>query len=149
MEAALDLNANSDRAYYCLGLALLYGGRAQDSIPQLERAIRLNPRSPILWAYLDMLARAYFNSERYEEAAEWFEKATQQPNASFLPFVHAAATLGHLDRIDEARDMFAEGLRRKPDFAADTVERTVGVYGRYSGADRILDGLRKAALLEA
>ncbi len=149
MEAALDLNASSDRAYYCLGLALLYGGRAQDSIPQLERAIRLNPRSPILSAYLDMLARAYFNSERYEEAAEWFEKASQQPNASFLPFVHAAAALGHLDRIDEARDMFADGLKKEPDFAADTVERTVGVYGRYSGADRILDGLGKAALIEA
>ena len=147
MEAALDLNASSDRAYYCLGLAFLYGGRAEDSIPQLERAIRLNPRSPILWAYLDMLARAYFNSERYEEAVEWFEKASQQPNASFLPFVHGAAALGHLDRLDEARGMFAEGLKRKPDFTADTVARTLGVYGRYSGAERILDGLGRACLL--
>ncbi len=126
---------------------MLYGGRAEQSIPQLERAIRLNPRSPILWAYLDILARAYFNSERYEEAAEWFEKASQQPNASFLPFVHAAAALGHLGRVDEARDMFADGIKRKPDFCADTVARTVGVYGRHSGAERILDGLGKAGLL--
>ncbi len=148
MEAALDLNVSSDRGYYCLGLALLYGGRAEQSIPQLERAIRLNPRSPILWAYLDMLARAYFNLERYEEAGGWFEKATRQPHASFLPFVHAAATLGHLGRIDEARNMLAEGKKRKPDFSADTVKSTVGVYGRYSGADRIVDGLRKAGLSE-
>jgi len=148
MEAALGLNVSSDRGYYCLGLALLYGGRAEQSIPQLERAIRLNPRSPILWAHLDMLARAYFNLERYEEAAVWFEKATRQPHASFLPFVHAAATLGHLGRIDEARNMLAEGKKRKPDFSADTVKSTVGVYGRYSGADRIVDGLRKAGLSE-
>ncbi len=148
MEAALDLNVNSDRAYYCLGLALLYGGRAKESIPQLERAIRLNPRSPILWAYLDVLARAYLNLERYEDAAAWFMKATQQPHASFLPFVHAAAALGHLGRIDEARAMLADGKERKPDFSADTVRSTVGMYGRYSGADRIIDGLRKAGLPE-
>ncbi len=95
-----------------------------------------------------MLARAYFNLERYEEAAVWFEKATQQPSASFLPFVHAAAVLGHLGRIDEARDMLAEGYKRKPDFSADTVKSTVGVYGRHSGADQIIAGLRKAGLPE-
>ena len=146
MESALELNANFDRAYYCLGLALLYGGRPDESIPQLEKAIRLNPRSPISWAYLDMLARAYFNLERYEEAAAWFEKATQQPNASFLPFVHAAAALGHLGRIDEAREMLAEGKKRKPDFSADTVRSTVGMYGRHSGADQIIEGLHKTGL---
>jgi class 3 adenylate cyclase len=56
-------------------------------------------------------------------------------------------TLGHLGRIDEARDMFADGIERKPDFCADTVARTVGVYGRHPGAGRILDELRKAGLL--
>jgi tetratricopeptide (TPR) repeat protein len=95
-----------------------------------------------------MLARAYFNLERDEEAARWFEKATQQSNASFLPFIHAAATLGHLGRIDEARVMLAEGQKRNPVFSADTVKNTVGVYGEYSGADRIIDGLRKAGLSE-
>jgi adenylate cyclase len=125
---------------------LLHGGRPEESIPQFEKAIRLNPRFPALWAYLDILGRAYFNLERYEEGMVWFEKATQQPNASFLPFVHGAATLGHLGRIDEARAMLAEGKLRNPDFCADTVRNTVGMYGRHSGADRIIDGLRKAGL---
>ena len=148
METALDLNPNSDRAYYCLGLAMLYAGRPDESIPHLESAIRLNPRNPILWAYYDVLGRAFFNLGNYEEAAEYLKKATQQPNASFLPFAHSAATLGHLGRIDEARRMFAEGKKRQPDFSADTVEGTVGVYGQYSGADQIINGLRKAGLLE-
>jgi adenylate cyclase len=148
METALELNPNSDRAHYCLGLALLYAGRPDASIPHLESAIRLNPRSPISWAYYDMLGRAFFNLGNYEEAAVCLYKATQQPNASFLPFVHSAATLGHLGRIDEARRMLAEGKKRQPDFSADTVESTVGVYGQYSGADQIIDGLRKAGLPE-
>jgi TolB-like protein/Tfp pilus assembly protein PilF len=146
MEAALDLNANSDRAYYCLGLALLYGGRPEESIPQLEKAIRLNPRSPMLWAYLNNLGRAYFKLERYEEAMELFDKAIQQPNVTYLPFVHTAATLGHLGRFDEARAMLSEVEKRKPDFSAYTVKSTVGVYGRHSGTEQIIDGLRKAGM---
>jgi adenylate cyclase len=148
METALGHNASSDRAYYCLGLALLYGGRPAESVKQLEKAIRLNPRSPIMWAYLDMLGRAYFNLRQYEEAAAWFSKATQQPHASFLPFVHAAAAMGHLSRADEACGMLAEGKRRNPEFSADTVERTIGVYGRHSGADEIINGLRMIGFSE-
>ena len=148
METARGLNANSDRAYHCLGVALLYGGRPEDSIPHIEKAIRLNPRSPILWAYLDMLGRAHFKLENYKQAADWFEKATQQPHASFLPFVHGAAALGRLGRVDEAREMLAEGTKRNPDFSADTVRRTVGVYGRHSGADQIIEGLGMAGFPE-
>jgi hypothetical protein len=63
-----------------------------------------------------------------------------------MPFAHAAAALGHLGRIDEARAMLAEARKRKADFSADTIRNTVGLYGRYSGADRIIEGLRKAGL---
>ena len=56
------------------------------------------------------------------------------------------AALSHLDRLDEARILYAEGRKRKPDFSAATVNSTVGIYGRYSGADRIIQGLRKAGL---
>jgi adenylate cyclase len=148
MEAALGLNASFDRAYYGLGMALLYGGRPEDSIPQFERAIRLNPRSPLLWGYLYHLARAYFNLGRDEEAVTWFEKASRQPNAAYWSFAVAAAALGHLNRTDEARDMLAETRKKKPDFSADSIRNTVGPYGRYSGADRIIDGLRKIGLPE-
>ncbi len=146
MEAALALNASFDRAYFGLGHALLYGGRPEESIPQFERAIRLSPRSPRSWTSPQMLACAYFNLGRYEEAAAWSEKAIQQPNAPFMPFAHAAAALGHLGRIDEAHDMLAEARKRKSDFSADTIRNTVGQYGRYSEVDRIIDGLRKAGL---
>ncbi|MEE8187832.1 MAG: adenylate/guanylate cyclase domain-containing protein [Kiloniellales bacterium] len=146
MEAALALNASFERGYFGLGHALLYSGRPMESIPHFERAIRLSPRSPRSWASPQMLACAYFNLGRYEEAATWSEKAIRQPNAPFMPFAHAAAALGHLGRIDEARAMLAEARKRKADFSADTIRNTVGLYGRYSGADRIIEGLRKAGL---
>ena len=148
MEAALDLNPNFDRAYYGLGMALMYGGRPEESIPQFERAMRLSPRSPRPWTYRQMLGQAYFNLGRYEEAMACFEKAIQIPSAPFMPFAHAAAALGHLGRLDDAREMLAEVRRREPDFSTDTVRRTVGRYGRYSCVDQVLDGLRKAGLME-
>lgn len=146
MEAALSLNASFDRAYYGLGMALLYSGRPEDSIPQFERAIRLSPRSPRAWTYPQMLACAYFNLGQYEKSASWSEKAVLHPNAPFMPFLHAAAALGHLGRLAEARAMLTEAGNRRPDLSADTVRSTVGVYGRHSGVDRIVDGLRKAGL---
>ncbi len=148
MEAALDLNASFDRAYYGLGMALMYVGRPEESIPQFERAMRLSPRSPRSWTYRQMLGQAYFNLARYEEAMAWLEKAIHIPRAPYMPFAHAAAALGHLGRLEEARDMLAEVRKRKPDFSIDTVRNTVGRYGRYSCVDQVIDGLRKAGLTE-
>jgi adenylate cyclase len=146
MEAAIALNPNSDRANYGLGLALLYGGKPDESIKCFEAAIRLSPRGPLLWAYQNMLGRAYFNMEKYEEALTWFEKSIQQPNTTYMPYIDAAATLGHLGRIKKAGALHARGIKRKPDFSVDTIKRTIGVHGRHSGADRIIDGLNKAGL---
>jgi adenylate cyclase len=148
MEAALALNAGFDRGHYGLGMALLYGGRADESIPQFERGIRLSPRSSVLWAYWMMLGLAYINMEKYEEATASFEKAIQQPNAAFMAFVHAASALAHLGRIDEARSLLAEAKTRKPGFSIDTVRSAAGQFGPHSGVARIIDGLRKAGLSE-
>ncbi len=146
MEAALALNASFDRGYYGLGMALLYGGRPEESIPQFERAIRLSPRSPLLWAYWMMLGLAYINLEQHEQAASSFEKAIQQPNAAYMVFVHAASTLAHLGQTDEARALLAEAKTRKPGFSIDTVRNAAGQFGPHSGVARLIDGLRKAGL---
>ncbi len=148
MEAALALNAGYDRGHYGLGMALLYGGRPEESIPQFETGIRLSPRSPVLWAYWMMLGLAYINLEKYREASASFEKAIQQPNAAFMVFVHAASTLAHLGRIDEARALIAEAKTRKPGFSINTVRSAAGQFGPHSGVAGIIDGLRKAGLLE-
>ncbi len=148
MEAALALNASFDRGHYGLGMALLYGGRPEESIPHFEKGIRLSPRNPLLWAHWMMLGLAYINLEKYEQAAASFEKAIQQPNAAFMPFAFAAATLGQLGRIDEARSMLAEAKRRNPGVSIDTVRNTVGLLGPNSGVDWIIDGLREAGLSE-
>jgi hypothetical protein len=44
--------------------------------------------------------------------------------------------------------MLAEAKTRKPGFSLDTIRSTAGQLGPHSGIDRIVDGLRKAGLLE-
>ena len=146
MQAALELNPSFARAYNGLGMALLFGGRPEESIPQFETAIRMNPRAPNSWTNPQMLAHAHLNMGQYEKAMEWSEKAVQQPNAPFMPFVIATAILGHLGRIDEASAMLTEVEKRNSGFSADTIRNTTGLYGRHSGADRIIEGLHKAGL---
>lgn len=145
-ETALTLSPSSDRAHYCLGLSLLYGGKPEEAIPQFERALRLNPCSPMLWAYCNNLGRCHFRLQRYREALVLFIRATQQANVPYLPFVHLAATLGHLGRTDEAESALAEVRRRKDDFSFDTIHRTIGVYGPHAGPKQIIEGLEKAGL---
>lgn len=146
MRAALELNPSFARAYYGLGIALLFGGKPEESIPQFEMAIRMNPRAPNPWTNLQMMAHAYLIMEANEKAGEWAEKAVQQPNAPFMPFAIASAVLGHLGRIEEARAMLTEAEKRKPGFSAETIRNTTGRYGQHSGVDRIIEGLQKAGL---
>ena len=146
MEAALRLNPSFARAYNGLGMALLFAGRPEESIKQFETAIRMNPRAPNSWTNPQMLSHAYFNLKEYEKAVEWSQKAVQQANAPFMPFAIAAAILGYLDRIDEAGAMLMEVKKRNANFSADTIRNTIGLYGRHSGADRIIEGLQKAGL---
>ena len=93
-----------------------------------------------------MLSHAYFNLKQYEKAVEWSQKAVRQPNAPYMPFAIATAILGYLDRIDEAGAMLIEVKKRNANFSADTIRNTIGLYGRYSGADRLIEGLKKAGL---
>ncbi len=148
MEAAIELNSSYDRAYHGLGTALVYDGDPAASILEFEQAIRLNPRSTIIWSYYNMLARAHFNMGDFEDASEVFDKATQYPNAPFLPFAYAAATMGHLGHRERAGEFLAEAMKRKPDFSLATVQETTGRHGLHSGVDRIIEGLRKAGLSE-
>ena len=95
-----------------------------------------------------MLGLAYINLQKYKEAAASFDEAIQQPNAAFMPFAFAAATLGQLGRIDEARSMLVGAKRRHPKVSIKTIRNTVDLLGPNSGMDWIIDGLRKVRLPE-
>jgi len=141
-ERAVSLDFNSAENIFWLGLVLNYAGRAEEAIPYLQNAIRLNPLPPAL--YFVQLAVSYRDSGQYEKAIEACKKALQrEPNTQFA-YIHMAISYIRLGLEEEARAAAAEILRINPKFS---LER----YGKMLPfpqpvADQIVEDLRKAGL---
>jgi serine/threonine protein kinase/Tfp pilus assembly protein PilF len=85
-----------------LGLALTVQGRLQDAEESLLKALRLQES----WPNLTNLGALYYQEERYEDAAQYFEKAlVLEPKAATL-YMDLGDAYRHLGRAPEAREMY-------------------------------------------
>ena len=84
---------------------------------------------------------------RFEDAADWAKRSLRHPRGAlnFWAYAQLASALGHLDRLDEARDALDELLRLRPDFSPKLVGRMVAWSDNETMA-HYFDGLRKAGL---
>ncbi len=144
-KTALALNPNLATARYGLGTALSWSGRYEEGIVELDEAIRLSPRDPMLWAFLSIKAEAYMAMERYEEGLEFVRAAQRQPNAAYSANMLEVVALAQLDRIEEARQALERVHAIKPDFDLNFIVNTVKQM-RAVGFEFLLDGLKKAGL---
>ena len=142
---AVALNPNLATAHYGLGGALAYSGRYEDGIVELDEAIRLSPRDPMLWGFLIIKALACIAMERYEESLELARAAQRQPNATVWAYAAEAVALAQLDRIGEARQALERVHAIKPDFDLNFVAGMIKQI-RAVGFEFYLDGLKKAGL---
>lgn len=95
------------------GTILSYFGRAKEGVVEIERAMVLNPLHPF-W-YVDFLGRALYWAGEVERAVPKFRNAIER-NHNWPPqHYFLVASLGELDRRDEAEWAIAEasvlGLR--------------------------------------
>jgi tetratricopeptide (TPR) repeat protein len=70
MLQAIELNPSFAAAYAILGHILAYAGRSEETIPLVEKAIRLSPNDPRLFIWLPALACAHYQLQHYHEAVE-------------------------------------------------------------------------------
>jgi adenylate cyclase len=148
LTTALDFNPSFAQAHLGLGFVFTMSGRMQEAIPHLEKAVRLSPRDPRLWSFLNVRALAHHLMGQYEDALEWASKAVRQPNAGHWTIAHVAAALGHLGRIEEARAAVSELLRRNPEFSCSFVRKYRFSVKNSADVENYLDGLRLAGLPE-
>jgi tetratricopeptide (TPR) repeat protein len=146
-ERAIALDPSHAPAHAALGVMLALGGRSDDASESLEKAMRLNPRSPRLWYWLDGMAWAHFAGGRYEDAIEWAQRSCKvNPDQ---PWAYRALAASHalLNRAEEARWALKEELRLEPDI---TIQRILleMPWADPDFLERYLDGLRKAGLPE-
>ncbi len=150
-ETAIALNRNFAPAYGAMASALLRAGRSADAIPQIDRAVRLSPRDPLLGFWLYVKGHAYAHLARDDEAVVWCQMSLAASATPYwLAYVDLASSYAWLGRPDEARAAVDALLKLKPGY-------TVGHWQREGWSDdpvfmreyqRIVEGLRKAGLPE-
>jgi TolB-like protein len=146
-ELAVQLNPSLAMAHSGRGNFLARTGRPDDATESIEKAMRLSPRDPMMWAFLLGMAVARFVSGRYQDAVEWSQRSLQRKPDAALPYRFLAASYAHLGQLDEARRALNEALRLTPEFSLSAV-RLIAASADPAFRDPLIDGLRKAGLPE-
>jgi len=142
-ERAVELSPSGADAHVWLAAVLGFIGRHTESINLLQRAIRLNPVPP--GCYLHLLAMAYSEAGRYDEAIAASRKVLQiQPDAvtARLSLVKDFSLAG---RMDEARAAAEEFLRLNPGFSLDGFAASLP-HKDPGRKERIIEAMQKAGL---
>lgn len=109
-ERSLLLNVNSPWGWYASGLAKIALGDFDSAVDRIARSLRLNPKDPAGYVYLNSYALAHFFRKDYVEAIKQADKS-QAINSKFLPAIRIkAASYAMLDRPKDAR-MAIEALK--------------------------------------
>jgi adenylate cyclase len=120
-ERGLSLEPNSSDVLFNSGAALAYSGRPEQSIPLLQKALRLNPFAPS--PYSVNLSVAYRMAGRFDEAVEQAKKAVERNPKDLLPHMALAAGCILAGREGEARTAAVEVLKIDPTFSLEQFAR--------------------------
>jgi tetratricopeptide (TPR) repeat protein len=127
------------------GYAHVFTGKPREALELFRRAERLNPRDAKAWYTAGAAGLAYFATGQYKEAVSCSQRALAQ-SPQFTPSLRTlAASLAHLDCVDDAAQVIAR-LRKEDPFL--TVEETYRQHRHMpeSILSRWLKGLSTAGL---
>ena len=149
IDRALALNPNCALAWGLRGFVLAIRNQPAPAIEAVQRAIRLSPLDPFAHIFSTGLAVANSAAGRYEEAIEWANRALHAQPRFIVALRVKLASLGHLGRAEEARDVLERLLALNPGLTIATWRAT---YASKAYAPELLalytDGFRKAGLPE-
>jgi TolB-like protein/Flp pilus assembly protein TadD len=153
-ETVLALDRDWVNAYFGLGQSKLHTGAIEETIPLVERAIRLSPRDPELGVWFNEIGVAHLLQSNTEGAITWFQRARNAipAHSKFRSYLAAAYALrGEGER---AVAELAEARRLSPDDRYSNLARLRAVYTWEVPKIRALReatffaGLRKAGMPE-
>jgi adenylate cyclase len=142
---AVELEPNGADAHAFFGMALLFAGNPEDAIPALKTAIRLDPNAPE-W-YMHILASAYRDIKKYDQAIEWGEKAINKNPRNVLSRQILCSIYSLAGRMDEARAQAKEILSLNPNYSVNRISKTYPTKNE-GIKEQYIEALRKAGLPE-
>jgi adenylate cyclase len=125
-----------------LASVLLRTGQPDAAVTLIAEAMRLDPHHPS-W-YWTVLGAAHFTARRYAEAVVAIR---HRPNLPFWCQAYLAACYAKLGEIEAMRAAASEVIHLRTDFSL-TAFASHESYKLAADFDHLLDGLRKAGLLE-
>jgi adenylate cyclase len=148
-EAAISINPSLAPAYASLGVAKIFGGRAEEAFAPIQTAIRLSPRDPRLNTWSFQICHAYTHLGRDADAIEWCRRSVALGPLWFA-YVDLASAYAWTGQSAEAHAAVAELLKLMPNYTVDRwahagFSDNPVFLAQYQ---RIIEGLRKAGLPE-
>jgi TolB-like protein/class 3 adenylate cyclase len=150
LERAIAIDPNLAVAHNYVGQLKVFLGRSNEAAEHTLKAIQLSPRDPQLALWYYQLAVTYIHEQRDEEALGWARRGMQvNPNVRYVYRILAAA-LALSGRVDEARRVAEEMLRRFPNESVGAfLTRETWPDPRYrEGQKREIMGMRMAGIPE-
>jgi len=143
VDKALALNPNYAPALNARGAHAIYTGHPEAAIPDVERAMRLDPG--FSQQYLHFLGLAHFLLGHYETAATMFQERILLAPETDISRSALASALGHLGQIDKARRTWAELKKINPEYSFSEHMARLPFTNRRD-VERMTEGLAKAGL---
>jgi adenylate cyclase len=140
---ATAVNPNDFGAWLGRARAFANGGRPAEAEEPLLIALRLSPRDPLKSSAINTLAFARYYRGDYAEAAKLEQGVIRDCPGYAIPHRWLAASLGQLNRTDEAREALRQAMAISQT-SFDFFTRRRQRWFRPEDYEHMLDGLRKA-----
>jgi len=140
-DRAVALSPNLAFGYFRRGAALIFSGRPQEGLRDLQTSLRLEPSGSYLAHRLTQVAVGCYYSRSYEDAVEAAKQAIRSFPEFPQPYRWLTAALGQLGRIEEAKEVLQQAIAVAP---ASFDVRECPPRFRQEDHAHMLEGLRKA-----
>jgi tetratricopeptide (TPR) repeat protein len=151
-EHALKLDRNLAHAHSNIAFGKIFMGRAEETEAHILEALHLSPRDKNAYIWMNTAGMAKLHLGSYEQAVAWFRRSVEANRNFPAPNLNLATAFALLGRLDEAHAAVKAGLALNPSQSTSRVRAAWTARSDdptfLAGAERILEGMRKAGVPE-
>lgn len=118
LDRATELNPNYAQGYYSRAFTAMLAGDHAVSAEGVSAALRLSPLDPLRYGMLGTRSLSLTQAGRYDEAADWSDKAASAPSAHFLISMIALVANALAGRDGQAQLWLGDIRARRPGASA-------------------------------
>ncbi|MHC4220997.1 MAG: adenylate/guanylate cyclase domain-containing protein, partial [Planctomycetota bacterium] len=148
LKYSLELNPNFAQSYYGLGLVLALSGELDEAKENIQTAIRLSPRDPLMVGFTNVLGMVCIMAGDFEEGLDWTKRSLRMPTpVGYWNHATLASAYANLGRMEEATEALKGAIKEKPDLSISFLEKVLPTRHK-DGHGAYFSGLRLAGLPE-